>query len=71
MGWGCKASSASIKRPNSICKGRSSAGSGKLDNADWESETDAERTVVIREVSHSQFLAAEDELATTQAMPNL
>ena len=41
------------------------------DNADWELESDAERTVVIREVSHSQFLAAEDELATTQAMPNL
>ena len=41
------------------------------DNADWESESDAERTVVIREISHSQFMAAEAELATTQAMPDV
>ena len=41
------------------------------DTADWESESDAERTVVIREISHSQFLAAEAEQATTQAMPDL
>lgn len=41
------------------------------DGADWESESDAERTVVIREISHSQFLAAEAEQATTRAMSDL
>jgi hypothetical protein len=30
---------------------------------------DPERTVVIREISHSEFLAASDEMATTMPMP--
>ena len=41
------------------------------DDLDWDAGSDAERTVVIREISHSQFLAAEAEQATTQAMPDL
>ena len=40
-------------------------------NADRDAGTDAERTVVIREVSHSEFMAAEAEQATTQAMSSL
>lgn len=30
---------------------------------------DAEKTVVIREISHSEFLAASDEMATTMPLP--
>ncbi len=30
---------------------------------------DPERTVVIREISHSEFLAASDEVATTMPLP--
>ena len=41
------------------------------DDALWDAGTDAERTVVIREISHSEFMAAEAEQATTQAMPDL
>ena len=41
------------------------------DNADWYTGTDAERTVVIREISHAEFMAAEAEQDTTQAMPHL
>ena len=39
---------------------------------DWQPHSgfDAERTVVIREISHSEFAAAADELATTRAMPH-
>ncbi len=41
---------------------------------DWEEPSlsggfDPERTVVIREISHSEFLAASDEIATTMPMP--
>lgn len=41
------------------------------DGDDGDAGSDAERTVVIREISHSEFLAAEAEQATTQAMPDL
>ena len=41
------------------------------DPADWDIGSAAQRTVVIREISHSEFLAAEAEQATTQAMPDL
>ena len=39
---------------------------------DWQphSGLNAERTVVIREISHSEFAAAADEVATTRAMPH-
>ena len=37
-------------------------------NADGDAGGDAERTVVIREISHSEFMAAEAEQATTQSM---
>ncbi|MDO9096434.1 MAG: hypothetical protein Q8R98_05145 [Rubrivivax sp.] len=38
---------------------------------DWDVRDgfDNERTVVIREISHSEFMAASDEQATTQVMP--
>lgn len=42
---------------------------GQRDNFDWDAGSDAERTVVIREISHSEFMAAEAEQATTLAMP--
>lgn len=41
------------------------------DSANGDAGTDAERTVVIREISHSEFMAVEAEQATTQAMPDL
>ena len=34
-------------------------------------EFDPERTVVIREISHSEFMAEENAQATTQPMPRL
>ena len=39
---------------------------------DWQPHSgfDAERTVVIREISHSEFAAAADEFTTTRAMPH-
>ena len=38
------------------------------EDAPWDAGTNAERTVVIREISHSEFMAAEAEQATTRAM---
>ena len=38
-------------------------------NGDGDAGTHTERTVVMREVSHSEFMAAEAEQATTLAMP--
>lgn len=43
---------------------------------EWEAPSvvggfDPEKTVVIREVSHSEFLAASDEIATTMPLPIL
>ena len=38
-------------------------------SAGTDADRDAERTVVIREISHSEFMAAEAEQAATMAMP--
>ncbi|MFM7704315.1 MAG: hypothetical protein ACKO6D_05245, partial [Rubrivivax sp.] len=43
---------------------------------EWEAPSmpcrfDAEQTVVIREISHSEFLAASDEMAPTMPLPIL
>lgn len=50
--------------------------SGRLKGGtiDWQEPSipggfDPERTVVIREISHSEFLAASDEQATTMPLP--
>jgi hypothetical protein len=42
-------------------------------NGDWQADDlkDVERTVVIREISHSEFEAAADELAPTVFTPRL
>jgi hypothetical protein len=41
------------------------------DRLNVREEFDPERTVVIREISHSEFMAEENAQATTQPMPRL
>ena len=45
----------------------------QAEHADWmqDDSAESERTVVIREITHSEFAAAENELATTVATPRL
>lgn len=45
----------------------------QAEQADWmqDDSPESERTVVIREITHSQFAAAENELLTTVATPRL
>lgn len=48
---------------------RQNAGLIEWQEPSLQGDFDPERTVVIREISHSEFMAASDEQATTMPMP--